>query len=165
MIHLGIDCGLNGAIVALRDREIIDKVPMPTASNGKSKEIDIQRLSLVLKYYAEQENFLTIEDTGGHAPSAAGLRSMTYSFAVTKTLAVVHKMPFMAILAVKWQRSFWTRPKMASGHKFDTKAAALKKACELFPNEDWRRTERSKIPFDGFVDAALIAEYGRRLMK
>jgi len=161
MIHLGIDCGLNGAIVAIRDREIIDKVPMPTISNGKRNEIDIERLSFVLQYYADRENFLTIEDTGGHAPSAAGLRSMTYSFAVTKTLAVVHKMPFTAILAQKWQRTFWSRP---SG-KFDTKAAALKVARELFPAEDWRRTERSKIPFDGFVDAALIAEYGRRLTK
>jgi hypothetical protein len=47
--------------------------------------------------------------------------------------------------------------------KFDTKLSALKVAQELWPQQDWRRTPRSKKPFDGFVDATLIAEYGRRL--
>lgn len=158
MLHLGIDCGLNGAMVVLKNRTIISKIPMPVMSNGKRNEIDIDKLSCVFEYYKSNDLFLTIEDTGGHAPSAAGLRSMTYSFAVTKTLAVIHRFPHQTVLARKWQSSFWSRP---SG-SYDTKAAALKVANELFPDEDWRKTERSKKAFDGFVDAALIAEYGRR---
>ena len=158
MLYLGIDCGLNGAIVVLKGRTIISKIPMPVMSNGKRNEIDIEKLSCVFEGYKSNDLFLTIEDTGGHAPSAAGLRSMTYSFAVSKTLAVVHRYPFQTVLARKWQRSFWSRPTGA----FDTKAAALKTAKELWPDEDWRKTERSKKAFDGFIDAALIAEYGRR---
>jgi hypothetical protein len=158
MLHLGIDCGLNGAIVALKGHHIVEMTPMPTMSNGKKSEIDINRLSLIFEFYKDRDVFLTIEDTGGHAPSAAGLRSMTYSFAVAKTLAVVHRYSFQTVLARKWQRSFWSRP----AGSFDTKAAALKTANELWPDEDWRKTERSKKAFDGFVDAALIAEYGRR---
>lgn len=160
MIYIGIDCGLNGAIVALdRDsRKIVSKMPMPVMHNGKRNEIDIAEFDKVFKSWMHYRAVVIIEDTGGHAPSAAGLRSMTYSFAVAKTLATINHFPHHTVLARKWQSAFWTRP---SG-KYDTKAAALKVANQLWSTEDWRKTSRSKIPFDGFVDGALLAEYGRR---
>lgn len=47
----------------------------------------------------------------------------------------------------------------------DPKGKSLQAAQRLFPLIDLRATERCKIPHDGFVDALLIAEYGRRIFK
>ncbi len=35
-------------------------------------------------------------------------------------------------------------------------------ASRLWPQAEWRQSERSQKPHEGLVDAALIAEYGRR---
>ena len=35
-------------------------------------------------------------------------------------------------------------------------------AARLWPQAEWRVSERSRKPHGGLVDAALIAEYGRR---
>ena len=67
-------------------------------------------------------------------------------------------------MARKWQKEFFSKPKGMT-EKFDTKAAALSAADKIFPDTDWTRTPRSKKAFDGFVDAALIAEYGRLCSK
>ena len=160
MAHIiGIDCGLDGAIAITSDRRIIELVAMPTKTNGKRREIDIDILSAMFEQWAMDADRAMIEDPGGHAPSAAGLRSMTYSFAIMKTLAVVHRIPFETAMARKWQAAFWKKPP----GKYDTKAAALAAADGIWPGQDWRRTPRSKKAFDGFVDAALIAEYARRI--
>jgi hypothetical protein len=87
---------------------------------------------------------------------------MTYSYAIIKALLVAYKIRHRSVRAITWQRQFFTKPKGMKS-KFDTKLSALKVAQELWPQQDWRRTPRSKKPFDGFVDATLIAEYGRRL--
>lgn len=47
----------------------------------------------------------------------------------------------------------------------DAKAKSLQVAQRLFPEIDFRATERCKKPHMGLVDACLIAEYGRRVFK
>ncbi len=42
----------------------------------------------------------------------------------------------------------------------DTKQASVIVASRLWPDEDWRRSERGKKPDHGLTDAALIARYG-----
>ena len=51
---------------------------------------------------------------------------------------------------------------MPKGQKFNTKAAALNVAKQIFPAETWLKSERCTKPHDGMIDAALLAEYGRR---
>lgn len=161
--YIGVDCGLDGAIVAIEEHNIKDMRSMPTYKEGRKRSIDIETLSELFNSEFKRD-FCTVivEDPGGHAPSAAGLRSMTYSFAVIKALLVSHKIRYKCVRAITWQRQFWSKPKGMKG-KFDTKMAALNAAQEIWPTQDWRRTARSKKPFDGFIDAALIAEYGRIL--
>jgi len=156
---IGIDCGLDGAMAIISDNRIVELVAMPTVQTGKRREIDIDILSAMFEQWAMDSDMAMIEDPGGHAPSAAGLRSMTYSFAIMKTLAVVHRIPFGSVMARKWQSKFWKKPL----GKYNTKAAALAAAESIWPVQDWRRTARSKKAFDGFLDAALIAEYARRI--
>src|SRR6185312_5022879 len=47
--------------------------------------------------------------------------------------------------------------------KSDTKAMSVIVAGRLWPAQDWRASERCKVAHNGLTDAALIAEYGRRL--
>lgn len=50
---------------------------------------------------------------------------------------------------------------MIPGAKGDTKPRALAKALQLWPGETFLASERCRVPHDGMIDAALIAEYGR----
>lgn len=161
MTYIGVDCGLDGALVFIHNDEIHSMIEMPTTKFGRKRLIDIDKLAHMFNSDNKRKSHVVIvEDPGGHAPSAAGLRSMTHSFAVIKTLLVANQIKHHCFHARKWQSDFFKKPKDFVG-KFDTKKAALESANKIWPNTDWRRTQRSKKPFDGFVDAALIAEYGR----
>jgi len=158
--YIGIDCGLDGALVTLNAEGIVSMCDMPTKKEDKRRAIDIEALDEWFEQIRRATTVAVVEDPGRHAPSAAGLRSMTYSFAVIESLLVAHGIDYITVMARKWQKHFWARPKNVDG-KFDTKAAALVAANNIWTDTDWRRTTRSKKAFDGFVDAALIAEYGR----
>jgi len=94
-----------------------------------------------------------------HASSALAKKSMAMS--AGKIIAALEYCGLMdrthLILSHTWQPVMLG--KVARGK---TEQAAIAKATELWPSVDFRRTARSKIPDLGFVDAALIAEFGRR---
>jgi hypothetical protein len=165
MYYFGIDCGLDGGI-ALLDQQgaLIERKIMPTTSDGKARKICLRSLA---NYFAEvarhpQDQVFIVENPGAHAPSASGLRSMTYSFAAVEALLASNKLKYHIVLSQKWQKEFWSKPKMPKGQKFNTKAAAYNVACKIWPTELWLRSERCTKPHDGMIDAALLAEYGRR---
>jgi len=137
---------------------------MPTVPNGKGRKIDLHTLAATIKEisrHPDQYTFI-VENPGAHAPSAAGLRSMTYSFAAVETLLAAHQLKYHVVLSQKWQKVFWSKPKMPKGQKFNTKAAALNIVNQIFPGEKWLKSDRCTKPHDGMIDAALLAEYGRR---
>lgn len=160
---IGIDCGINGGISELDQAgNIADQIVMPTIKVGKKNKIDLNCLAKLFSLADPKQTMTIVEDPGGHAPSAAGLRSMTYSFAAIEALLIANSLQYKTMRAIEWQRVFWEKPKMPKGMKFDTKAAALNQANQLWPDNDWTATERSRKPHDGMIDAALIAEAGRR---
>ena len=137
---------------------------MPTVPNGKGRKIDLHTLAATIKEisrHPDQYTFI-VENPGAHAPSAAGLRSMTYSFAAVETMLAAHQLKYHVVLSQKWQKVFWSKPKMPKGQKFNTKAAALNIVNQIFPGEKWLKSDRCTKPHDGMIDAALLAEYGRR---
>ena len=139
---------------------IVSKHIMPTKKALHGREIDIQALHKLFRDL--KRSTFVVEDPGGHAPCAAGLRSMTFSYAVAITTLSILGIRHHIVRAVEWQRTHWKRPKLPKSEKFDTKAAALNAATRLWPNESWTKNERSKIPHDGLIDAALIAEHARK---
>jgi hypothetical protein len=56
----------------------------------------------------------------------------------------------------------WQAEMLGKVPKGETKAHARAKAREIWPDEDWLATPRSKKAHEGFIDAALIAEFYRR---
>lgn len=162
--YIGIDTGLDGGMVELDETGAITrKWITPIIKLGKGRKIDALTLGNVIKGF--DNHYVMCENPGEHAPSASGLRSMTYCYATIETLLTTFRIPYDTPRALKWQREFWTKPKMPKGTKFDTKAAALVAANKLWPTEDWTKSERAYTPHDGMIDAALIAEWGRRKMR
>jgi hypothetical protein len=171
-IYLGVDCGKSGAVSEIDNAgNLIEFHAMPIVGKGKGSKLDLQKLAEYFSYKKlaienGRDYMVIVEDPGGHAPSAAGLRSMTYCFAAIETLLVAYKIKHHIVLSQKWQREFWSKPQMPKGQKFDTKAAALAEAKKLWPDEHFRVTSEAgnllKNPHDGIVDAALLATYGMR---
>ena len=63
-----------------------------------------------------------------------------------------------------WQRGVWTEEDVIiKKGKKDTKATSLNAAKRLWPNHDFRKSNRAKKPHDGIIDAALMAEYARTI--
>ena len=135
---IGIDNGLDGGFVRLDENGKIDhKCVMPVIKLGKGRAVDVIELQRLMPLDTSEFSVL-LENASKHSPGVDLINPQ------------------------KWQRTFWTRPKMPKGQKFDTKAAALNAANKLWPATDWTKSERASKPHDGIVDAALLAEFARR---
>ncbi len=159
--YIGIDNGITGAIAELNKNGLVLE-PMPIYSDGKRKRVNVEELDFLLSIYKGANTIVAYESVAG-SRNASAIASMTDSFARVETVLILGGFRRQPVTARRWQKTYWSVPKMPKGKKFDTKAASLNKAKELWPAQDWRRNDKCKIPFDGFTDAALIAEYVRRL--
>ena len=126
---------------------------MPTAD----KFIDLRVLDIKLKRYDIDCAFLEKV----HAMPGQGVSSMFKFgrvFGAIEALLVSNCIPYELIPPQRWTREI---------HKGldhlceDSKEKSRLAASMLFPNHDFRKSERAKNPHMGMVDAALIAEYGR----
>jgi len=182
---VGIDNGLSGSIVALSTVpglppvEMIAmpvmqvhlhhrKVSLAKAKGGKAKgrvknvlENQVDTVALIARFSSlnpDKIESVWFECCPDHANSALSMKSMAMS--AGKIIAALECCGLLdrthLILSHTWQPVMLG--KVAKGK---TKRAAIAKATELWPGVDFRRTARSKNFDTGFVDAALIAEWGR----
>lgn len=159
-IYIGIDNGLDGALVALDgDGELLESIPMPTRKLGKGREVDVERVHDWLGRFAAT---VILEEAAKHSPGKLALCSTWHSFGMIKAVLRLDGIRHEIVPPKRWQKAFWTTPKLPKGQKFDTKAAALSAASRLWPAETWLASPRCSAPHSGLVDAALLAEYGRR---
>ena len=163
MNTVGIDNGLDGAIVINTGGAIAEIHIMPTIQTGKKRIIDIEALRVILSNAKElyQPTFFC-EIASFHSPGKMALCSTWRTFGNVEAVLTCIKVPREDVQPQAWQKTFWARPKMPKGQKFDTKAAALRAANMIWPDQDWTKNARCTVPHDGIVDAALISEYGRR---
>lgn len=161
MGHIGIDLGKDGAVVHFNDAGVIvAKLKTPLIKSTKAKDVyDVPGMRDLLVSLPEPR-FVTIEKAqpmpammgGAQANFQRGL-----SFGLWQGILVGLGISYDVTSPQAWQRV------MLAGIKADdTKQAALIAVKRLWPKEDWRKSERSKNADEGFVDAALIGEFGRR---
>ena len=159
---IGIDNGLDGGFVRLDQNGKIDhKCVMPVIKLGKGRAVDVIELQRLMPLDTSEFSVL-LENASKHSPGVLALCSTWYSLGCVETVLKISGTRYDLINPQKWQKAFWTRPKMPKGTKFDTKAAALNAANKLWPGTDWTKSERASKPHDGIVDAALLAEFARR---
>ncbi len=152
----GCDNGISGAITLLSSMgKIIDKMVMPIQRARKGNEIDILEVKRFLRN-ASPEHFIFVLEEPGGSKSAKAASSMAGSFHSLRTLAILMGYKFIRTTPQAWQKELL---KCKAG---DTKAAAKRLCHELWPEEDWRSTQRCTTENDGLHDSALIAEWARR---
>lgn len=173
MTTIGLDNGLSGGIVALSPiagLPPIAKFAMPvrevtyparkTTPAKTTREIDTRGLIAILDQIGgnRDETVVYFEHCPFHADTALTMRSMALS--AGKILAVLEAKNYKTIRVLSFD---WQPVMLGKIPKGQTKKLALAKARELWPEETWLESDRSKKPHDGMIDAALIAEFGRRI--
>jgi crossover junction endodeoxyribonuclease RuvC len=165
---IGIDPGMKGAIVVLNDRgEIVEKCVMPLVGGV---ELDAREFKNIL--VTNKPCHVYLEDVHAIFGSAAGA---TFSFGKIcgsiETAIALCDVPYTKVQPKAWQKVIYQgipeirKPsKKATKGRIDTKAMSEVAAKRLFPDEDFRASERCRISHDGIIDALCIAEYGRRMM-
>lgn len=169
--YLGIDNGKDGAIIVLDSNgKIVSKHKTPLFKSGTKggkklgkDEYDIAGMKATIVGLALPDNdvMVTLEKAqpmplkmgGGVANYQRGL-----SFGLWQGLLVGLGVSYQIVSPQAWQKIM-----LAGINSEDTKQAGAIAAQRLWPKEDWRKSQLAKKADEGFVDAALIAEFGRRI--
>lgn len=168
-VYLGIDVGSKGFITLNTGREFKF---FPIADN------DAYQLSNILNEIKTlYPNVVCImEEIHALYNSAA---KATFSFGeingLLKGLLIANKIPYHLVPPKKWQSEMWDnkdmivtykqitiRGKTVNKKEVNTKQTSFNAAKRIFPEVDFRKTERCKNYDDNKVDSVLLSEYGRR---
>ena len=162
MIYIGIDNGLTGGLVALSDHPgpPIAMMPMPTRNKAKGNEVDAMEVfNWIAKIWTPLDRITVILETPGkYSPGAQALCSMWDSYGAIRGVLECRSIRHHRITPQSWQKTM-----LIGCAKGDTKPAALAKARQLWPDENWLASPRCTKPHEGLIDAALIAEHARIL--
>lgn len=170
MYYLGIDVGKKGGFAFFKENGEIEKlIPMPMIGS----EYKLTHISNIFQFHPIKH--AVIEDV--HAIFGSSAKA-TFSFGFGKGIliafAAAFEVPYTLVTPKLWQKEMWdsssivskpTKRLLKSGfyaRKTDTKKTSLLAATRLFPKESFLVTERSSVPHEGVIDAALMGEYCRR---
>jgi len=153
---VGIDNGLDGAIVALAisNGDILHRTAMPTRKRDGKREIDVIALSAWFNENLgdmSHHAFVLEKPVGSKSVNAA--KSMHGSYHAIRATIEVMGGKFEDVAARTWQKAMLP--------KGDTKELSIAVAQRRWPDEDWRKNDRCRTPHADACDAANIAEYHR----
>lgn len=159
---LGIDNGLDGGLVIIDDEhedKILMKEIMPTIIVKKSKrEYDAPMIKSLINYRNVDHAFIE----KAQAMPGQGTVSMFmtgYGYGMIRGIISAMGIPYTLVHPKTWQKEmFRDLPKT------DTKSMSVIVCKRLWPKADWRASERCRKSHTGLCDAAMISEYGRRIM-
>lgn len=150
---LGIDPGLDGGLAALTP-DGLDLRVMPVVAVGDRRQYDERALVDWLTPYAIRKARVYIELV--HAMPKQGVTStFTFGtgFGLLRGICAGLGLSYELVRPQEWQGLLL---------KGLPRGSEYLAASRLWPRAEWRASERSSKAHDGLVDAALIAEYGRR---
>lgn len=165
-LYLGIDNSLSGALCLISGSQIVAMTTMPVKEYVPPKkgakttrEIDIVAVWQWIYDVTGHalDNVVAMIEKPTNAKTYRAAEAMAGSFHALRAMCELKNLQWQRITPQSWQKIM-----LPGCKKGDTKPAALKVAKKLWPKENWLATPRSKVPHDGLVDAALIAEYRRR---
>jgi hypothetical protein len=150
---LGIDPGLSGGLAVIGPDGLWLE-PMPRTVDG---DLDLDELRrLIGDWYGEISNAF-VEKV--HAMPKQGVSSMfTFgrSYGAILGMLAAFDIHVVHVRPQEWQKE------MHEGFAGEPKDRSRAAFAELFPGVNAKRTPKCKGPDEGLVEAALIAEFGRR---
>jgi hypothetical protein len=159
-IIIGIDNGISGSLVAISayHGKVIDKILMPTRPSDRSRECDAVAICEWIENFTHTDDIaVALETPSKHSPGTLALCSMWDCYGAIRGILESCGIKHIRIAPRTWQAEM-----LGVVPKGETKAYARAKAREIWADEDWLATPRSKTANMGFIDAALIAEYYRK---
>lgn len=178
----GIDPGKDGALALIGDGKLVDRWPTPYLPDGS---LDLPEFCKLVSNLPAGCNVFLERVHAIYGSSATGTFEFGRAWGMAETALVMAKLPYTMVPPKTWQKEAWQgiveirKPSTVvetvdkkTGEKvkkekpgaIDTKAMSLLAVKRLFPDADLRRTEKSKKPHEGIVDAILIALYGYRVL-
>lgn len=145
----GIDHGAAGAVCIM--------APQRTEVH-MLKDFDLKLLRACGHVFLEKCQPMVRKDRKGQGASGMFTYATGYGRLIGWLEAL--QVPYTLVPPQTWQK------KMYAGvdGKLEGKARSVQAATRLFPGIDFRISERGKKPHDGKCEAALICEFGRRLL-
>lgn len=151
-LYLGIDPGKKGGIVGV-DRlgqiKFMSVMPAIEQLPDQLACFDIQHLCLEKAQCYPHDSKPRAFNYGTH-------------FGMIQGILIANLIPYSLTPVREWQKQMICSPKY-----HDTKRRALVSANKVFKKTKsfWLPTKRHTKPHDGIIDAALIAEYCRRMQQ
>lgn len=160
MIHVGIDPGKSGFLVAIDgDGNVVAEAATPTIRVGRSRrEYDVPAMRDALRGLGPDAAFVTIEKQqampgqGGTSMFSVGL-----GMGLWVGLVVGLGFPYQVVHPRTWRKAMC---RDVPGE--DPKGRSILAAQRLFPDVDLRKSERARKPDHNKADALLLASYGRK---
>jgi len=180
---IGIDPGLKGGIAIFENDKLLKVYKMPTLTKttafkhtkGKSKgqyrdqeSIDTLALVNILSAYDDPHVWLE-KSIPLYGISLQNNLKIAYGAGQLHGVITALGVPFREIMPKAWQEITWINEdivvrenpnKRIKQSDTDTKATSLNSAERIFPGFNFI-LKGCKVPHDGCIDAALIANYGR----
>jgi hypothetical protein len=156
-LYLGIDPGRHGAL-ALVDSEakIVEMRIMPVFAD----RVDPKGLFNLIQSLTKDKDVLVTLEKPIAMPRQSSVSTLStgINFAYCEMALASLGLAYELVPPKKWQTE------MHSGidGRIDPKVRSALKCQRLFGLDQFMRTERSKKPHDGLVDAVLIAIFGQR---
>lgn len=143
----------------------LSDVPLKLEARRRRATYDLVAIREWLAWWSEQGAFVTVERSGPMPAVTRGGRHLggslaNYARGLAEGWAWMLEglgVPYRQVAPQEWQTELLRGIAGA-----DTKTRALAATQRRWPRLDLRRTERSRGPDPGRVDALLIAEFGRR---
>lgn len=165
--YLGIDPGLNGGFAVVSGDKLHYKTAMPTLSfemkDGKTKtEIDRYGVLSFLKTFPPHVHVVIEEQEAFRRQNIVSTCTQCKNYGILLMALTVARFYTTIVPSDDWHAHFGiVSVKKSKGES--TKEQAFHIAQKLYPDVDFRKSERSHIAHDGIVDAALIATYCQSL--
>ncbi len=162
--YLGIDPGLDGGFAVITDNHVSLKLVMPTISKklpGNKTKRYIKRSSVLDFLNAlPVATFIAIEEqipVRNQSVTSVFTTAKNYGILLMAISASVFQDPPLEVPSSLWHAHFGIISEPKAGKS--TKAQAFEIASSIFPNTDFRKSNRARTPHDGVVDATLLALY------
>jgi len=160
---LGIDNGFYGGIVGLEKFGVGCTYTMPIITydigNKKKRKIrhDLDGPEIARLFKFLKPDFIWIEKAQPF-PKQGGVSNFSIGGSFNRIRGIVEALEIRHDFT---RPQAWQKVMFVGMAKTDTKKMAYMACCRLWPRVDWKVNGK---PHSGLCDAALIAEYGRRVL-
>lgn len=154
---MAFDPGLSGAMAVINDHGILME-PFPVIGGFLNLSAisawASSNLTLDTRAYLEHVHAV-------YGSSAAGTFTFGRGMGSLEGLLTGLGISYELVQPKTWQREIHR----GIEGKLTAKEKSRMAAARLFPQYDFRASEKCRKPHDGMIDAVLIAEYGKRVTK